>query len=108
MHIRGYEVCTYGGRVERRLIPTEGGREVGGDALRVGGGVHGERGESVGSEALEVEEIVLAGANRLPGDGVRVEGFPGVAASRGAAPGRGGHSRLPLFRTGHCHPRARG
>jgi len=72
------------------LVRAEG-REVGGHALGVRCGVHGQGWYARSGQSLVAEQVVLARAHRLPGDGVGEYGPAGVAAPRRCSGrGRGG------------------
>lgn len=74
---------TYRVGVERRLIGSNA-RQVGRHALRIDSKWYAARSrdESTGgSKALIVQHVVLAGANRLSANGIRVDGTAGVAAA---------------------------
>lgn len=85
--------CTYGG-IEWWLVGAEG-REVGGHALGVRGGVHGQGRDAGRGQSLVAEQVVLARADRLSGERVGVYRPAGVAAPgrRRGRSGRGGGGR---------------
>lgn len=114
-------------RVERTLFGAEAG-EVGGHSFGSRGrscscvrrAVHGECGGRQSAEALiAAEEFVLAGADRLPGERIREDRPPRVAASSRRSGCTGGRrvslrrtrrarraASWPHYRTRHCHSRA--